>query len=204
MASGTALIMPAQPMASSEEASLRAAMTAAQNGDAAAYRALLRLCVPLISAMVRAKGVRGAAVDDVVQETLLTVHRARATYDPSRPFLPWLRAIAQRRAIDALRRAGRRPREVHDPLAYEAGVDDGPLPGQALDVGERGRILAAAVAQLPEGQRQAIEQIALRELSLDEASASTGRTKGALKVNFHRALKALRTSLSSAKGDTDA
>ncbi|WP_147020000.1 RNA polymerase sigma factor [Methylorubrum extorquens] len=191
-------------MASSEEASLSAAMTAAQTGDAAAYRALLRACVPLVSAMVRAKGVRGAAIDDVVQETLLTVHRARATYDPSRPFLPWLRAIAQRRAIDALRRTGRLPREVRDPLAYEAGVDDGPLPGHALDTVERDRILGAAVARLPEGQRQAIEHIALRELSLDEASASTGRTKGALKVNFHRALKALRNSLSSAKEGTDA
>ncbi|WP_331287311.1 MULTISPECIES: sigma-70 family RNA polymerase sigma factor [Methylobacteriaceae] len=196
--------MPAQPMASSGEASLSAAMQAAQNGDAVAYRALLRECAPVVSAMVRAKGLRGAAIDDVVQETLLTVHRARATYDPSRPFLPWLRAIAQRRAIDALRRTGRRPREVHDPLAYEAGVDDGPLPGHALDVGERDRLLAAAVAQLPDGQRQAIEHIALRELSLDAASASTGRTKGALKVNFHRALKALRNSLSSAKEGTDA
>ena len=204
MASGTFLPMPARPMASSGEASLSAAMQAAQNGDAAAYRALLRDCVPVIAAMVRAKGVRGAAVDDVVQETLLTVHRARATYDPDRPFLPWLRAIAQRRAIDVLRRSGRRPREVHDPLAYEAGVDEGPLPGHALDVGERDRILTAAVARLPEGQRQAIEHIALRELSLDEAAASTGRTKGALKVNFHRALKALRTYLSSAKEGTDA
>lgn len=204
MASGTFLLMTAQPMALSGEASLSAAMQAAQNGDAAAYRALLRECAPMIAAMVRAKGVRGAAIDDVVQETLLTVHRARATYDPARPFLPWLRAIAQRRAIDASRRTGRRPREVHDPLAYEAGVDDGPLPGHALDVVERDRILGAAVARLPEGQRQAIEHIALRELSLDEASASTGRTKGALKVNFHRALKALRNSLSSAKEGTDA
>jgi hypothetical protein len=34
----------------------------------------------------------------VVQETLLTVHQARRTWDPARPFLPWLRAIAQRRA----------------------------------------------------------------------------------------------------------
>ncbi len=139
------------------------------------------------------QGGTEAAIDDVVQETLLTVHRARATYDPARPFLPWLRAIAQRRAIDALRRTGRRPREVHDPLAYEAGVDDGPLPGHALAVVERDRILGAAVARLPEGQRQAIEHIALRELSLDEASASTGRTKGALKVNFHRALKTCAT-----------
>lgn len=202
-ASGIVVSMPARPLAASGEASLSAAMQAAQNGDAAAYRALLRDCVPVISAMVRAKGVRGTAIDDVVQETLLTVHRARATYDPARPFLPWLRAIAQRRAIDTLRRTGRRPHEVHDPFAYEASVDDSPLPGHALEAGERDKILAAAIARLPEGQRQAIEHIALRELSLEEASNSTGRTKGALKVNFHRALKALRLSLSSAKDGTN-
>lgn len=202
-ASGCTVTMPVRPMASSGEAALAAAMRTAQAGDAAAYRALLRDCVPVIAAMARARGVRGAAVDDVVQDTLLTVHRARATYDPERPFLPWLRAIAQRRAIDALRRASRHPREVYDPLAYAAQADEGPLPGHDLALHQRRQTLAAAVAHLPEGQRQAIEQIALRELSLEEASAATGRTRGALKVNFHRALKALRASLSSAREGTD-
>lgn len=196
--------MPLRQTALSGEVAFCAAMQAAQAGDAAAYRALLRDCVPVISAMVRAKGVRGAALDDVVQDTLLTVHRARATYDPARPFLPWLRAIAQRRAIDALRHKGRRPQEVHDPLAYEARADDGPRPGDDLEHRERATILAAAVAHLPKKQREAIEHIALRELSLDETSTLTGRTKGALKVNFHRGLKALRVSLSSRKEGTDA
>ena len=49
-----------------------------------------------------------------------------------------------------------------------------------------------AVDQLPQGQREAIETLALRQLSLEEASRLTGKTKGALKVNMHRALKALR------------
>ncbi|WP_026597058.1 sigma-70 family RNA polymerase sigma factor [Methylobacterium sp. 77] len=190
-------------MASSGETALSAAMQAAQNGDAAAYRALLRDCVPVISAMARAKGVQGSGLDDVVQDTLLTIHRARATYDPTRPFLPWLRAITHRRAVDAMRHGGRRPREVHDPIAYEAHADDGPRPGHDLDLLDRRRMVAEAVAHLPAGQREAIEHIALRELSLDEASVLTGRTKGALKVNFHRALKALRASLSSSKEGTD-
>ncbi|WP_336485993.1 sigma-70 family RNA polymerase sigma factor [Methylobacterium nigriterrae] len=177
------------------ETRLSAAMAAAQGGDAAAYRLLLRECLPVIAGMARAQGVRGDAVDDVVQDTLLTIHRARATYDPSRPFLPWLRAITQRRAIDRLRRAGRRPQEVHDPLAYEAEADSGPAPGDALDARERAARLARAVAALPEGQRQAVEHLAFRERSLDEAAALTGRSKGALKVNLHRALKALRATL---------
>ncbi|GJD30209.1 ECF RNA polymerase sigma factor SigF [Methylobacterium adhaesivum] len=185
------------------EASFSVAMQAAQDGDTAAYRALLRDCVPIIAAMARAKGVRGAALDDVVQDTLLTVHRARATYDPARPFLPWLRAITQRRAIDALRHMGRRPREVHEPLAYEAHADEAAIPGDDLERRDRAAILAAAVAHLPDGQREAIEHIALRELSLEEASALTGRTKGALKVNFHRGLKSLRTLLSPRHEGTD-
>jgi RNA polymerase sigma-70 factor (ECF subfamily) len=177
------------------EGELAAMMAAAQRGDAAAYRALLKACLPVVAGIARAQGVRGEAVDDVVQDTLMTVHAARASYDPARPFLPWLGAITRRRAIDRLRRAGRRPVEVHDPLAFEAEADPGPAPGAHLESRERGAALARAVAALPEGQRQAVEHLGLRELSLEETAALTGRTKGALKVNLHRAIKALRASL---------
>ena len=73
----------------------------------AAYDTLLRDCIPFIQRVARAKGVPSDFVDDVVQETLLTIHQARQTYDPSRSFTAWLRTIAQRRAIDGLRRGGR-------------------------------------------------------------------------------------------------
>ncbi|NEU10526.1 sigma-70 family RNA polymerase sigma factor [Methylobacterium sp. BTF04] len=182
---------------------LSAAMAAAQDGDTQAYRDLLRDCLPVIAGMARAQGVSVEAVDDVVQETLLTIHKARATYDPARPFLPWLRAITQRRAIDRLRHSGRRPQEVHDPIAYEAHADAGPAPGQRIEARERERSLARAVAALPDGQRQAVEHLALRERSLDETAHLTGRSKGALKVNLHRALKALRKTLSNDKTLSD-
>lgn len=185
------------------EETLSAAMTAAQAGDQDAFRSLLRACMPVAAAAARARGVRGEAVDDVVQETLLTIHRVRATYDPERPFLPWLRAIAQRRAVDALRREGRRPREAHDPVAYEAAPDVTPAPGTGIETSERHARLAKAVAALPAGQRQAVEQLSLREHSLAEASELTGRSKVALKVNLHRALKALRASLADARRDGD-
>jgi len=191
----------ARAMSPSSEVALAAAMRAAQEGDANAYRTLLRDCVPAVAAMARAQGVRGAAVDDVVQEALLTVHRARATYDPARPFLPWLRAITQRRAIDAIRRGARRPQEVYDPYAFESQPDAGPGPGDGLESHYRDRQLAAAVARLPDGQ--AVEHLAFRELSLDEASAVTGRSKGALKVNLHRALKSLRSALVPGSGNGD-
>jgi RNA polymerase sigma-70 factor (ECF subfamily) len=173
-------------------------MRVAQSGDRAAYESVLRACVPVAAAAARRTGVPADAVDDVVQDVLLTVHRALATYDPDRPFLPWLRAIAVRRAIDALRIHGRRgAREVHDPDAYLNHAEDEPdMYDEASRRHEAGR-LRAAIATLPPRQREAIEIIGLREQSLDQASSATGSSKVALKVNFFRALKSLRSRLGS-------
>lgn len=179
------------------DAEWSALMAAAQGGDRVAYERLLRGCTPLVRRVVRHQGVAAGHVDDVAQEVLLTVHRARQTYDPARSFSAWLCAIARHRAIDALRRHGRQDRrEVHAPLDYE----NHPAPDTERQ-GEAGqaRWLLSAVEDLPDGQREAIEALALRQLSLDEASALTGRSKGALKVNMHRALKTLRARFGGAE-----
>ncbi len=176
-----------------DEQALSDRMAAALGGDAAAYRGLLRDCVPVIMGAARAQGVGQDLMDDAIQETLLTLHRARATYDPARPFLPWLRAIARHRAVDVLRRQGRdRLREVHDQATYEVQPDPAPPASELLAQRQEGQALRAMIDRLPAGQRQAVEQLALAERSLEEASRLTGRSKGALKVNFHRALAALR------------
>lgn len=175
-------------------------MAAAQDGDGTAYAAVLRACLPLIRSVARGQGVPADRVDDVVQDVLLTIHRGRHTYDPGRPFTPWLRAIAQRRAIDALRGQGRqRAREVHAPGAYESHPDPAASAGHLLEQSDRAGRLRAVVAGLPAGQREAVELLALQERTLDEAATATGRTKGALKVNLHRALKTLRVRLGGEK-----
>ena len=173
-----------------------ALMVAGQAGDGVAYGTLLRDCVPLIRAVAAGAGVTQASLDDVVQEVLLAVHRARHTYDPAYPFTPWLRTIAQRRATDALRSAGRRrERELHAPVQFDSHPDPAPDPAARVERADDGGRLREAVAGLPDGQRQAVELLGLQELSLDEAASRTGRTKVALKVNLHRALKALRARM---------
>ena len=168
-------------------------MAAALAGDAGAYRSVLRDCVPFISSVARAQGVGPDLMDDAIQETLITLHRARATYDPARPFLPWLRAIARHRAVDVLRRQGRdRSREVHDEVAYGVQQDPAPPANEMLGRQQEHQALRGMIERLPAGQRQAVEQLGLAERSLEEAAKLTGRSKGALKVNFHRALAALR------------
>ncbi len=186
------------PSASTDESAdqRRAAwMAAAQAGDRRVYEKLLADSVALIRAIARRQGVAQDHLDDVVQETLITVHRVRHTFDPTRSYDAWLSAIASRRAIDALRSRGRRDRrELHDDLALEIHPDREDA-SAAAERQQQAQYLRAAVAQLPPAQREAVEHLGLKERSLTETSEHTGRTTGALKVNLHRALKSLRGNM---------
>ena len=175
---------------------LTAAMAAAQGGDRAAYESVLRDCVPIVQRIARHQGASADFVDDVVQDVLVTIHGARATYDPSRSFVAWLTAITQRRTIDSLRKRGRRgAREVYAPEAFETHAGEDNPERDAVAQSEAAQ-LQAFVADLPESQREAVRTLALEENSLEDASKATGRTKTSLKVNLHRAIKTLRGRMS--------
>jgi len=168
-------------------------MARAQAGDRDAYRRLLEDVTPYLR-LIAARCFRNSGdIEDTVQEVLLTVHAVRHTYDPARPFGPWLVAIANRRVVDGLRRQGRSgAREV----ALETGHETFAAPQANLaEAASDGRVLRDAVAQLPPGQRDAIRMLKLREMSLKEAAAVSGMTVAALKVATHRALKTLRKML---------
>jgi RNA polymerase sigma-70 factor (ECF subfamily) len=173
-----------------------ALMAAAQAGDRVAYETLLRDCVPLIVGLARRQGVPLDRIDDVVQEVLLTVHRARAAYDPRRSFEAWLRIFVERRAIDVLRQVRRHAdREVHAPLASEGYADQTVDLSARIEHNENIKRIGVALAELPRRQREAVHYLMLGEKSLDETVVLTGRSKGSLKVNLHRALKALRQKI---------
>jgi RNA polymerase sigma-70 factor (ECF subfamily) len=171
-------------------------MAAAQDGDRAAYELVLRESMPVIRRIARHQGCPVDALDDVGQDVLVTIHGARATFDPMRSYLAWLTAITQRRTIDLLRKHFRRSgREVFAPVEFEnySAIDN-----PELDAGRQSDavFVRAQVATLPDGQREAIEELAFEENSLEDASKSTGRTKTSLKVNLHRAIKTLRSRMS--------
>lgn len=169
-------------------------MEAAQDGDRAAYERLLRDIVPFLRAVVRPQHSAPDRIEEVVQEVLLTIHRVRHTYDPARPIRPWLAAIARRRSIDLLRRRARTAaHEVFDDSAYETFADPGA--NRSLEVSAATEGLGEAIAGLTPPQREAIELLKLKELSLAEASSLSGKSIAALKVNVHRAIKALRQRL---------
>jgi RNA polymerase sigma factor (sigma-70 family) len=179
-----------------QEQRLAALMRAAQAGDKSAYTALLCALVPLVKVTVRQRFgfLQPQDIDDLVQDVLLSLHATRATYDPARPFLPWLMAIARNRMADGARRYVRRA--VHE-VPSEQPVETFPAEDANRSANGYGdaEALAQAMTKLPHSQRQAIELMKLREMSLKEAAAATGTSVGALKVAVHRGISALRKAL---------
>ena len=132
-------------------------------------------------------------IDDAIQDGLITVHAKRHTYDPGRPFGPWLAAIARYRWIDALRSLKAKPTEVLD--------DDIPVPGHEeaiTSVWSPERLLTT----LKPEQSQVIGLAKLQGLSIEEASKATGQSATLVKVNIHRGLKWL-TCLLPGESDAD-
>jgi RNA polymerase sigma-70 factor (ECF subfamily) len=163
-------------------------MTAAQRGDSEAYRALLDDIGPSVMSFLRSRsGDHRAEVDDIYQETLLAVHRARHTYQPPRPLEPWLFAIAGHVLARHLRR-----RRLH--TARELLVE-APPHTPVENAGYGAPDLAKAWRRLPPAQRQAVELLHLDGLSVAAAAARAGTTASALKVRAHRAYKLLRDLL---------
>lgn len=176
-----------------------ALMAAAQAGDARAYEALLRECLPLLRAICRARLRDANDAEDAVQDTLLTIHRARDSYSPSRPFRPWLVAIAERRALDRIRARGRRAgREVPMDVAGEVASRERGAEAE-LDAQRAAAALRGAVQDLPTAQRTALGLTKIEDLSLAEASRRSGMSVGALKVATHRAIGALRRRFGAAE-----
>jgi RNA polymerase sigma-70 factor (ECF subfamily) len=168
-------------------------LAAAQRGDAGAYRDFLQAIAPFARSLARRRIWSEDVVEDVVQDVLLTVHRVRHTYEPGRPVKPWLAAIAARRSIDAIRKRGRiGTREVHDEPSYETYADP---QANREEAGDAARTIAQMTSGLSPGQKEAIELVKLREMSLVQASEVSGQSVALLKVNIHRAIKKLRRGL---------
>tara|TARA_R110000850_G_scaffold7676_10_gene28000 strand:- start:2530 stop:3054 length:525 start_codon:yes stop_codon:yes gene_type:complete len=169
------------------EETFRHLMIRAQAGDRPCYSALLAECEKWLRRYF-ARKINAAAIDDLVQETLISVHRKRASYDPERAFLPWLAAIGRYRWIDSLRKIYR---HEHDQL-YEDMVAD-PQDGDVTARVSLERLLG----MIPARQAEVISLVKIEGLSIIEAAAKTGQSESLVKVNIHRGLKKMSALIES-------
>jgi RNA polymerase sigma-70 factor (ECF subfamily) len=171
------------------EASLQMLMVRSLDGDAAAYRQLLAGCRQWLMRYF-ARRMAPSQIDDLIQCTLMSVHDKRATYDPERPFLPWLAAIARYRWIDQLRKTTR---------AGEVELDD----AHGVDSDEDDIIARLSLGHLldqirPE-QALVIKLVKIDGLSIIEAAAQANQSESLVKVNIHRGLKRMAALVESAE-----
>ncbi len=139
-----------------------------------------------------------ARAEDLLQQTMLHIHRARQRFIPGAEVTPWAFAIARRLLVDSLRRG------KHEVLADDGEPDAGPSHAPGADDLVHAHELATRVdrilADLPQSQRAAFELIKREGLSLAEAAAVLGTTVAAVKLRAHRAYEALRRALGDAVG----
>jgi RNA polymerase sigma-70 factor (ECF subfamily) len=181
-----------------------------QDGDASAFRELYALVAPRLLGYLMKMARSRAVADDLLQQTMLKVHRARGAYVRGADPIPWIYSIAHRTFIDETRRTKR--------AIVNVGSSDDPLPeisagldGEAVDRKDEPRAdpeLAKAaldaLAKLPEAQREAVVLTKLDGKSVAEAAQIAGTSVGAMKVRAHRGYEALRKLLGGGKHAADA
>jgi RNA polymerase sigma-70 factor, ECF subfamily len=158
----------------------------AQRGDKVAYEQFLIEASVILRGYLRRR-MEYEMVEDVVQDTLLSIHRFLHTYLPSRPVGPWIYAICSNRMVDFYR-CKRRIQLV------ESGID---LDGQAeVGTARSGESTLGnaidALKKLPDRQRRIISLLKIEGLSVKEVAIQTGMSESSVKVTAFRGYEAIR------------
>lgn len=183
-------------------AALDAAMDRYARGEDAAFEEVYDGLAPRLQAFLARYTHDRARAEDVVQQTMLQMHRARGRFIVGSQVVPWAFAIARRLLIDMHRRGGR---EVLSPTGDDSMTQllaalDAPADDVAIAKEVAARIVLE-LGRLPENQRVAFELIKQDGLSVAEAAQVLGTTVAAVKLRAHRAYEALRAVLAELAAD---
>ena len=165
----------------------------ARRGDAAAFDELVRRCHrPVYRFCWRL--LRSGDAEDLAQDTFVRAFVHFERFDPERPVLPWLIAIARRLCLDLLRR-----RKVMV-SAETILVTGSPAPGPESEASIREQLsrLDRALAELAEGPRQAIILFHIEDMSYRDIAAALEVPMGTVMTWLHRGRAQLKRALEGA------
>lgn len=166
-------------------------MRQALNGDGQAYATLLRETARLLRPYLAKRLYAATEVDDVLQEILISIHKARHTYDGERPFKPWVYAIAKFRLQDHLR--AHYADQLHH--AVELSEVENILPEDVTETGFSYEAISGEIHKLPEKQATILRLMHQDGYTAKEVAEKMGMNESAVKVAAHRAYKVLREKL---------
>jgi len=166
-----------------------------QQGDAQAVAELVERLSPMLRRFLSGPMQTRTLADDMLQDCWLRLHRARNSYRPGAPVLPWIFAIARHTRIDAYRR-----RSSIESREYASDDLETAGSGSVSQPEDSDRDLWRLVAQLPESQQEVVRMLKVSGLSLEETARATGSTVGAVKQKAHRAYRKLRELIEAHDG----
>ena len=163
-------------------------MADAQRGDNVVYEQLLTQIGGVIEAYLRVRFGRLEAMEDCVQECLLALHKARHTYDPKRPFRPWMFTLVRHKTIDVLRR---NQTQIGLAAAMQHEPQQVPDANKLLQVVDGIRVLE----KLAPDYREAVALTKYVGYTNAEAATWLGISEAAVKARVYRGLIAIRKDL---------
>jgi RNA polymerase sigma-70 factor (ECF subfamily) len=178
-------------MQESDEHRWSALMVNAQAGNESDYRQLLKELVNVIHNFLRRRFGNHHFIEDCVQEALIAIHQARHTYDPQRPFRPWLFAIVRHKAIDTLRQQRTREKVVDHYKREQEILSQTGKQGKFENEISEGRLLDSLSMQ----HKEVLVLTKIIGFSIAETAEKLGISEGAVKVRVHRAIRKLQQLL---------
>ncbi len=162
----------------------------ANGGDTASYTRFLTGIAPLLRRMIAAR-IPTADVEDVVQEVLISIHKARHTYDGERPIMPWLASITHFRMTDYLRKHYATMRHHTTDIAEVQDI----LADMSLSVTEStasSESIEALLKDVPEKQKRILTMMHVEGFTARQVGQKLNMNESAVKVAAHRAMKKIR------------
>lgn len=174
-------------------------------GDDAAFAVVYDKLAPRLYGYLLRQTRDRSCAEDLVQQTMLHIHRARGRFIAGAEVTPWAFAIARRLMLDGVRRARRQGTFAEDDP--DSALADGDSADDVVQARELAARIGGVLAKLPESQRVAFELLKQEGLSVAQAAEVLGTTAAAVKLRAHRAYETLRLALGDAmasfeKGDS--
>lgn len=170
---------------------LAALMRLSLAGDKHAYATLLRETARLLRPFLTKRLSVESEINDLMQEILLSIHKARHTYDGLRPYKPWVYAIARFRLQDYLRM------HYNDELRHAVDVTEvaHELPENVTESAISYESISGEIRKLPEKQMTILQLMHQDGYTAKEVAEKMGMNEPAVKIAAHRAYKLLRKKL---------
>ncbi len=175
--------------AADKYAELTALFCAGVQGDSARYNQFLQT-LSLILRRILGKRIPVCDVEDVLQEILISIHKARHTYDGHRPLMPWILAIASFRINDHLRRLYARSCENVDSDLITEIMDS-----TVTESHDETELVNGLLHDIPEQQRRILTLMYVEGYTAKETGRQLNMNESAVKVAAHRTIKRIRERL---------